>query len=238
MTQIKISIKNKIIIYSDSLTSISKLRQDTTTSKLTLETVKILNILATICHEVQIIKVKAHIGIEGNELADALAKKGANLKPMGPEPHIKPGKSQISHEIQTYELETLKLLIKNAKIKSDHIARLISIINKHGVSLVNGNISDIRSLTHMISDQSHLAYNMSKRDNQVVPECRHCPGTKETAEHFIGKCPYFSILRQQTFGTHPITIAQIIKFHGCPKLIKFITKSGRLEEEFVRFYID
>ena len=119
-----------------------------------------------------------------------------------------------------------------------HIARLISIINKHGVSLVNGNISDIRSLTHMISDQSHLAYNMSKRDNQVVPECRHCPGTKETAEHFIGKCPYFSILRQQTFGTHPITIAQIIKFHGCPKLIKFITKSGRLEEEFVRFYID
>lgn len=231
----------KITIHSDSLTTITKLSSKKCISKLALETARLLNTLAERINYLALNKVKAHIGIEGNEVADALAKKGATLIPEGPEPYILPNKSHILNEINDMmKSETLNR-IKSASIKKEHKSRLTTIVD-NPKSLNNlykfVNITDINTLTQMISDQNHLANNENKRDELVVPNCKHCNGTKETSEHFIGKCPAYSALRQQFFGRHTTTINEIIESNGIGKLLTFIKSTGRIDDEFVRYYIE
>ena len=79
-----ISNKN-IYIFSDSKGTLFKLEKGFTQSKLTLETVNLLNSMTTL-NNIEILKVSAHMGIEGNERADALAKEGSKSLPIGPEP--------------------------------------------------------------------------------------------------------------------------------------------------------
>ena len=76
---------NNIHIFTDSQNSLQKLNKPSTNSKLTLDTIENLNELSK-SQNITLHKVRAHIGIEGNELADSLAKKGASTKQIGPEP--------------------------------------------------------------------------------------------------------------------------------------------------------
>ena len=64
----------EIKIFTDSLTSIKKLSNPESNSKLTIETNNNLNEISW-HYNISIQKVKAHIGIAGNEKADSLAKR-------------------------------------------------------------------------------------------------------------------------------------------------------------------
>ena len=78
----------------------------------------------------------------------------------------------------------------------------------------------------MISDQSHLANNSSKRDPLVVPYCRHCPAEKETAEHFLTSCPAYSLTRLLNLGSSTLTMYELIQDHKPKDVVNFIKKNG------------
>ena len=82
----------KVIIYSDSQAALRSLTAMNFKSKVTLECAKTLNRLAaTFNARITLRWIKAHVGYEGNELADELAKKGSmnqgDLELNPPIPH-------------------------------------------------------------------------------------------------------------------------------------------------------
>ena len=83
-----------------------------------------------------------------------------------------------------------------------------------------------------LSHRGWLKANLSKRDPNTPPSCPHCPGVKETADHFIGNCPYYSTLRFQIFGNATTTITEIITNNKISKLEKYIKKSRRIDNDY------
>ena len=79
--------EQNIYIFSDSKTTLQKLNKGYTKSKMVLQTSTMLNEISEYSN-LHLLKVRAHIGIEGNERADDLAKEGAAETRMGPEPFI------------------------------------------------------------------------------------------------------------------------------------------------------
>ena len=117
-----------IQFYTDSKTTINKLINNQSNSKQTIATIDELNKLA-ITNHVQIIKIKAHVGVSGNEKADVLAKKAANTKIYGPEPFIT--KSQIDNQLRELAINTTKAQIKNHNMTEQQSAACASLWRVH-----------------------------------------------------------------------------------------------------------
>ena len=62
------------------------------------------------------------------------------------------------------------------------------------------------------------------------PICKHCKVGKETSEHFLAKCPAFTIKRQQLFNKPTTTIDYITKNIKPDTIIKFIKQTKGLNE--------
>ena len=226
--------KQVIHFYSDSLSSLLQLNKGYTTSKLTLDTVLILNKLG-IQNEVYLHKVAAHTGIPGNERADILAKEGANTPPIGPEPFLSISWSNVINELLLKaKNETLSKLV-NHKIKNSSKTPVESYLDRFGPHrLACNKKQSLRILTHMFTDQGWLNHSLSKRNPQASPYCKHCVNIEETAQHFINDCPAYATVRLNIFGVPYISLSQIICEYGPAKLIKFLNKSGRINENYYR----
>jgi ribonuclease HI len=177
-----------IIFYSDSLSTLLQLDRDTTKSKLTLDTNKMLNKLG-LCNQVHLYKVKAHTGISGNERADILAKSAASIRPIGPEPFLYISWSNIVSQIFNDSKAKIIKTIQDHNMKDSGKTLLCNYISKNGIQPCSRNKKFMRELTHMLSGQNWLGNNHNKRNPNISPFCEHCTNTKETAEHFIGECP-------------------------------------------------
>ena len=88
----------------------------------------------------------------------------------------------------------------------------------------------------MFTDQNFLRNNLSKRDPNTSPWCKHCPTIRETAQHFIGDCPAYAEVRLGIFGIPYISLEQIIDEFGPDKLIAYINKSGRTSFDYFPQY--
>lgn len=224
--------KQVINFYSDSLNCLLQLNKGYTKSKLTIDTVNTLNKLCT-NNQVILHKVAAHTGISGNEKADKLAKAGADRPPIGPEPFIYISWSNIiSNLLRKAEQETLQKL-KSHNMKDDSKTPLRSYIGRYGTNrLASKNKSSLRIITHMLTDQNFLRNNLSKRDPNTTPWCKHCITIRETARHFISDCPAYAEVRLRIFGVPYISLEQIIDEYSPEKLIAYINKSGRTNSDY------
>jgi hypothetical protein len=90
----------------------------------------------------------------------------------------------------------------------------------------------LRTLKHMLTDQSWLNSSLSKRSPQTSPFCKHCENIKETAQHFINDCPAYAMVRISIFGIPYISLPQIISEFGPEKLVEFLNKSGRIDKNY------
>ena len=228
----------QINFHTDSITTIHKLKATNTSSKLTRETNLNLNKLTENDITVSIYKVKAHIGIEGNEVADKLAKRGAMAIKYGPEPFTYLPEIHIINKIMDNTKNTTLNKIKTSKIKAENKEIIRKYFEKQGLHIPTKNRDKTRYLTQIISGQNKLAANLHKLDKTVVPFCRHCPTELETTEHYMARCPAYSEVRQQTFQITHTSLKNIIEIAKASEIINYISKTGRMEDEYVRYYIE
>ena len=127
--------------------------------------------------------IKAHAGIEGNELADEEAKMGA-LSISEWSDTLRPWKRTL-HQIELKILEewserwtktpkhdaTKFFISKPDKNKAKHILQLCR--------------ADLSILTRAITGQNFLAYHQSKIDFTISKTCRLCEEQDETFIHLI-----------------------------------------------------
>ena len=226
-----------IYIFTDSLSTLYKLEKSLTKSKLTLDTNTLLNTVAK-HNYIELIKVPAHIGIEGNEKADILAKQGASDLPIGPEPFLGFTISNIMNEIeQQFKTKHLNK-INQHNIKDLHKTPITNYLLRYSNTLRCNNRKNLSTLTQLLSGQIHLAKNDHHRDMMVVPYCRHCPEIEETAEHFLTTCPRYTIHRLRHFGQPTINFTDLIKEYPPNTIINFANDTKRLDDPFVCYYID
>lgn len=61
---------------------------------------------------------------------------------------------------------------------------------------------------------------------------------KEDAEHFIAKCQACTLQRMQVFGVATSTLEYIVRNFNVNTFIKYINATGRLEDDYVCYYIE
>jgi len=228
----------KVNFHTDSITTIHKLKATTSSSKLTRETNMNLNKLTGNNITVSIYKVKAHIGITGNETADKLAKRGAMTIKYGPEPFTYFPEQHITNKIMEKAMKNTINKINTSNIKKENKEIIKKYFMKQKLRLPTKNRDQIRYLTQIISGQNKLAANLHKIESLVVPYCKHCPRERETTEHYLAKCPAYTEVRQNTFDITHTNLINIIENFKATEIISYIRKTGRMEDEFICYYIE
>ena len=106
---------------------------------------------------------------------------------------------------------------------------LTIILSKYKYELLCISKSDLRLLTELLSGHSSLNYFKFIQHLVPTPWCTNCAMVSETTEHFLCKCPAYSLLRISYFGV-AITSINYIAANIKPKIIvKFVKATNRFQ---------
>ena len=186
-----------ITFFSDSQAAISALAGFQIKSKLVENCIDQLNQLGSTC-DVTIKYVKAHCGIEQNEIADKLAKQGTK---------------NTQHKITVLPpLSWAKFLVKKA-IKSQFCDRWYqlnqarqskiffpSLNKKASKFLLSQTRKNLGLMVHMLTSHNFLRRQESLVNPGTSPTCRLCREEAESAWHLIGECPMLRTKRWEYLG--------------------------------------
>ena len=162
---------------------------------------------------------RAHIGTEGNELADTAAKAGSEMtSPLVvgfPKAHLTEQVEKYFYnlwekEFQNYDGARMgKLFYKRPdKIKAKYVCKLSR--------------ARLARFIRIISGHNSLFYFRSKVDPDIRPTCRFCLENIETFDHLINDCPRFNTYRREFFydikiqNDHEWNIQTLIDFSYLP----------------------
>ena len=175
-------------------------------------------------NSVEILKVKAHTNIVGNEIADQLAKE-ATTNSKTTKNELALTKTQIINKLGTSNRKQMIIEINNKKYSKFTTTIVTKIINDNMRTHWNSRIT-MRSMTLAISNQNNLRSALHNRDHSIDPRCELC-GTKENSEHKILDCPDLDCLRHNLdFQNIRENIYDADQELNLKKLTKLVTKSG------------
>ena len=234
-------ITNKEIeIHSDSQAAIKSFNKRKITNSITLECINMLNKLGE-KNKVTVAWIPGHRGFEGNELADKLAKEGAQLtkestiKSVIPHSHkLKIIKNHYSQS-QLSAWKTANISEKTKEMINPILAKCNNNIKKLGKSMCELQTKQIRLITQILSGKNRLNYHMFNIGYTYSKECDYCQADnegkrkfweeeEETAFHIIAECPTFSTLRQKEFGESKLTDLSLPQQKGIKETLKKICR--------------
>ena len=195
---LKPRINQNIVFRSDSQSALLAIKSHETNSSLILECIKKLNKVGS-KNKLTLQWIKAHVGHDGNELADKLAKAGATSITKGPEPFL-----PIPY---SYPKTKTKLILTkqwNSRWKTLNSCRQTKLwfecssdkLSKHLTKLCR---FDLGRLVQFITGHCNLNRHVSLQDRSVNPACRHCLQSEETPWHLVTSCPSFISHRANIF---------------------------------------
>ena len=202
-------IKNqKILINCDSQGTIKALDSTVCRSKTTQNTISNLNALA-VFNTVKIRWIPAHKGHEGNELADALAKKGAKEINNITRPPIPKKAAYAALRERTKTTVTPPVHMK-LFWNPDHVKHLRHLDRRH-----------LRAATQLLTGHNTLKYHFHKINIANNPICRLCGLENETAKHLLTDCPALWKKRQERYERLGITLDDIKHGYPITKTVSF-----------------
>ena len=192
-----------IKVFSDSRAAIQALNSNIVSSQLVKDTVTQLNIIGNKVNRLEISWIKAHVGHEGNERADQLARDANKLDVsihdlLPPYSHFRQELANVTYKLWTDEWVSHNTcrLSKNflpfpSKNKSKEILKLSR--------------SQMRRLIELITGQNNLNYVQSKVNQGLTTElCRFCEEEEETFAHLLNECPCFNTYRRDLLQNKPV----------------------------------
>ncbi|KAI3378370.1 hypothetical protein SNEBB_006622, partial [Seison nebaliae] len=188
-----------VTIYSDSQATVKALMSNPVLSKSTLECIRKLNELAE-TNRVSINWIPAHQGYEGNELADSLAKAGANDHFIGPTPSIPIPLSQVRRIVK----ENMHNVHKQEWLSKDECRQTkmfcLEPSSRRKVELLKLKRQELRDAIQVLTGHANLARHKHLCKKSTSPICASCKTEEETASHFLARCPRYDPARLQVFG--------------------------------------
>lgn len=222
--------QREIRLFSDSQASLKALNAYATDSGLVAECAKEIEKLAT-NNSVELCWVPGHRDIIGNEVADELAKEGAEATPIGPEPILPISKSLLTRRIKEAGLAEHKYIWRNvtdSKLTKKYLAEPNRGTAKYLMCLSRDKLKPIvEVMTGHCRLNKHLKV-LGVNDNPICPMCLE---SEETAEHFIAECPALAGSRLSVFGeAFPSTDS--LSWADPKRISRFIQKTGRFSTEY------
>lgn len=202
--------RTTIYIMSDSQAVLKALNSDSCDSRLIWDCIGVLKQLAK-HNKVILMWVPGHAGIEGNEAADELARKGSEGPFIGPEPFCGTPKSDNLRKLKQWEdRENLANWRKAPGLRQSK--RLITPSRRRAADALLLTKKDLRLLTSLLTGHGPWRYHLQKLGKADSSRCRFCTEEVETSEHLLCSCIALARGRLQEFGKlelDPEEIAQI-----------------------------
>ena len=198
-----LNFDNYIKVFSDSRASIQALNSNIVTSQLVKDTVTQLNIIGNKVDRLEISWIKAHVGHDGNERADQLARDACKLDTitqdlLPPYSHFKQELSDLTYRFWKDEWEnhnTCRLSKNFLPFPNKNKSKEILKLSRY----------QMRRLIEIITGQNNLNYVQSKVNQGKTTElCRFCEEEEETFAHLLNECPCFNTYRRDLLQNKPI----------------------------------
>jgi ribonuclease HI len=215
----------EVLIFSDSQSAIKAIFKSHTNSKTVYKCVQALNNLQK-RNKIAILWVKAHVGIQGNELADTHAKNGIKERNTLGLTKIPISSAEFQQRKKASLIQKWNHQWFNSKDCRQTKIFYQEVDLKKSEQICNLPRDQLSRLIRFTTGHNSLRYhqNISNKTQNTVNECRFCQMEVEDSEHIIAKCETLWQIRSNAFYKPfldtpiPWTMSQLINFINNPKI--------------------
>jgi ribonuclease HI len=189
-----------IVVHIDSQAAIMALVSTTYTSTSVYET----NLLLERVNKDNFLKlrwVKAHVGHEGNELADEVAKDGALLNDEILEDSPKLSYNGLRKQLMERHYAIWKIQWTDRPDCRQTKLWLPEPNRKLSRDILRLDRKTLSIIVQLITGHNYMNYHQAKTDPSVDPECRFCLEDDESSQHIVAECPALSYARITHLGS-------------------------------------
>ena len=217
--------RNKnITILTDSQAALKALKGYTVNHKCVLSCIETLNTLG-LEKRITIGWIPGHTGVQGNEIADKLAKQGAATPLEGPEPGMGITHSFLKRHLKNIVIEeTNKHWINLPKLRQSKL--LLRMQDKDRQAFCRKlSKQNLHLITRLLTGHNTLNGHLHKLGLHPDGLCRFCNLEMETSEHILMDCIALAPKRYSYLGKPSFNLEQIATIE-IPSLLCFLKTTG------------
>ncbi|XP_063692777.1 uncharacterized protein LOC134824732 [Bolinopsis microptera] len=190
-----------IAIFTDSLSSVHALSAEASSSRLCIDTRRELDILTAECSSVFLTWIRGHAGIQGNELADTLAKEWTTCSFL----KAVPLPTTLFKSTLRDNSYTTRATDWSAVATSNTLHSLLAhySLPQHVSFFKSLNRRNSRILTAFLDNRAPLRAFLQKLDNTINPTCSYCLSGRQDNSHILVYCPALKFQRLRHLGFSP-----------------------------------